>query len=63
DEPVVDVVFLCAYRDGEARIFDPDEVAAIHWMSAEEVQDDPTAPVWTKRDTQAAEAKRLKLGW
>jgi 8-oxo-dGTP diphosphatase len=63
DEPVVDVVFLCAFAGGEPRIVDPDEVSAIRWMNAQEVQDDPDAPIWTKRDVQAAEAKRLQLGW
>jgi 8-oxo-dGTP diphosphatase len=62
-EPVVDVIFLCAFSGGEAKVIDPDEVAAIRWMSAQEVQDDPDAPIWTKQDVQAAEAKRLKLGW
>ncbi|MEO8612209.1 MAG: NUDIX domain-containing protein [Chloroflexota bacterium] len=63
NEPVVDVIFLCAFAGGEPRIVDPDEVAAIRWMSAQEVQDDPDAPIWTKQDVQAAEMKRLKLGW
>jgi 8-oxo-dGTP diphosphatase len=62
-EPVVDVIFLCAFAAGEPRIIDPDEVAAIRWMSAQEVQNDPDAPMWTKQDVQAAEEKRLKLGW
>jgi 8-oxo-dGTP diphosphatase len=63
EEPVMDVIFLCVYAGGEPRIVDPDEVAAIHWMSAQEAQDDPDAPIWTKEDVQAVEVKRLKLGW
>jgi 8-oxo-dGTP diphosphatase len=62
-QPVVDVIFLCAFAGGEPRIVDPDEVAVIRWMSAQDVQDDPDAPIWTKQDVQAAELKRLKLGW
>jgi 8-oxo-dGTP diphosphatase len=63
EEPVVDVVFLCAYVGGEPQIFDPDEVASIHWMSAQAVQDNADAPIWTKKAVANAEAKRLQLGW
>jgi 8-oxo-dGTP diphosphatase len=62
-EPVVDVVFLCVFADGEPRIVSPEEVESIHWMSAEAVENDPDVPIWTKRSVSAAEVKRLKLGW
>lgn len=35
--PVVDVLFMGEYREGEPRITDLDEVADIRWMTADEV--------------------------
>ena len=60
-DPVVDIVFLCAYVSGEPRILDPAEVAAVTWMSLDEVLDHPNAPAWTKESLVLAEAERLSL--
>ena len=43
--PVVDVLFLGEYEDGEPEITDPDEVAEIRWMTMEEIlAHDKTSP-------------------
>jgi len=56
-EPVVDIVFLCRYKSGTPKIFDKGEVAAIHWMTAEDLLADDSIPPWIKRSVQSAEQK------
>ena len=60
-EPVVDIVFLCGYKEGEPAITQPDEVAEFRWMSAREVYRHPKAPPWTRRSIEKAEAVRSDL--
>ncbi len=62
-DPVVDVVFLCRYHSGEAVVGDPDEVAAVHWMTAEEIIQHPKTPPWTRQSIELAEKKRIAKGW
>jgi len=57
-EPVVDVVFLCEHKCGQARPVDP-EVEAVHWMTAEEVMEEEKAPGYLKDTIRLAEAIRL----
>ena len=40
------------------RIAAPDEVAAIEWLTAAEVLDNPKAPPWTRLSIEAAERWR-----
>jgi isochorismate pyruvate lyase len=61
--PCVDVVFLCRYQGGTARVGDPDEVAAVHWMTPDEIAKHPDMPPWTRRSIELAEKKRLAIGW
>ena len=61
--PVVDVAFLCQYQSGEAYAADPDEVAGVEWLTAEEIEAHPRTQPWTLETVLAAEALRLKLGW
>ncbi|MBM3240590.1 NUDIX domain-containing protein [Candidatus Poribacteria bacterium] len=62
-EPVVDIVFLCQYKGGTPRISDPGEVAAIQWMTAQEVFEHPKAPEWTRRSIERSEKKRIEKQW
>jgi 8-oxo-dGTP pyrophosphatase MutT (NUDIX family) len=62
-EPVVDVVFLCRWKSGEAIVADAAEVAAVHWMTAAEAIAHPETPPWTRLSLQIAEEKRLQRGW
>lgn len=55
------VVFLCEYRSGTPRIDDPGEVAAIHWMTAQDVLNHPDAPPWLKQSITRAERIRTRL--
>ena len=61
--PVVDSAFLCQYQGGEAYAADPDEVAGVEWLTAEEIAAHPRTQPWTLATVHAAEALRLKLGW
>jgi 8-oxo-dGTP diphosphatase len=61
-EPVVDVVFLCRYAGGTPMIADRGEVAAVQWMTAQEVLAHPQTPEWTRRSIELAERKRLARG-
>jgi len=60
---VVDVVFVCKYKSGEARPVDTNEVGQIYWMTCEEVVDNGKAPIWLKESIKKAEEVRLKAGW
>ena len=52
---VVDVVFLCFYKSGTPTIADPGEVAAIHWMTPDEIRSHPQVPPWTRHSIERAE--------
>lgn len=62
-DPVVDVVFLCRYKSGTPTIGDPGEVAAIHWMTAKEIDKHPKTPPWTRQSIELAEKKRIVRQW
>jgi 8-oxo-dGTP pyrophosphatase MutT (NUDIX family) len=62
-EPVVDIVFLCRYASGTPAIADPGEVAAIRWMTPEQILADPAIPPWTRHSIERAERTRLAKGW
>ena len=57
--PVVDVLFLGAYRTGEPAITEPDEVADIRWMTAAEILAHESTPPWLRSDIELVEAARL----
>lgn len=59
-DPVVDTVFLCDYKGGDAGIGDPDEIAEVLWLTAAEVAAHPKAPPWTRQSVEKAE--RLRCG-
>jgi len=63
NKSVVDVVFLCRWIMGEPIIRDSDEVAAIRWMTANEILTNPDAPEWTRSSVRRAEKMRNLLGW
>jgi 8-oxo-dGTP diphosphatase len=55
---VVDIVFLTRYAGGEPIISDPGEVAAIQWMSVDEILADPRCPPWIEASLRRVEAGR-----
>ena len=60
-ERVVDLVFLCSCEEGEAIIGDPEEVAEVHWLTAQEVYAHPKTPPWIRQSIEKAERVRLGL--
>jgi 8-oxo-dGTP diphosphatase len=60
---VLDVVMLCRHRSGDGFPAAPDEVAAVAWMTAEEVLMDGRTQAWTAASMRLVEAKRRALGW
>jgi 8-oxo-dGTP diphosphatase len=59
---VVNVVFLCQHEAGEGRAAS-EEVAAAHWLTAEEVANHPDVPSYTRQQVELAEGQRRMLGW
>jgi 8-oxo-dGTP diphosphatase len=52
---VIDVVFLCEYLSGESYAKSEDEVAAVMWMSTQEVVENPHSPDYLKENIKQAE--------
>ena len=61
--PVVDIVFLSRYVSGTPTISDPGEVAALRWMTSEEILSDGACPPWMAPSLTLVERKRQTLGW
>jgi 8-oxo-dGTP diphosphatase len=55
---VINIVFLCEWEEGEPYPKSPDEVDAIYWMTAEEVQNHPEAPPWLVDSVKEADIQR-----
>lgn len=62
-EAVVDAVFLCRWSSGEATSRNPEEVADIRWLTANEILTNPDTPDWTRNSVRRAEKMRNMLGW
>ena len=58
-EPVVDIVFLCKCEEGRPMITQPEEVAELHWLTAQEVYGHPKTPPWIRQSIEKAEVMRL----
>lgn len=56
DTPVVDVVTRCAYAGGEARTREPEEVAAVHWLTPDAITEHEDCPSYLAADLEAVEA-------
>ena len=58
--PVVDVLFLGEYKEGEPEITDPDEVAEIRWMTMEEILAHDKTPPRLRYSLDRVEALRRR---
>ncbi len=62
-DPVIDIVFLCRYQSGTPHTASPAEVADVRWMTLQQILAHPKTSPWTRRSVEAAERKRIELGW
>lgn len=60
--PVVDVLFLGEYVEGEPRISDPGEVAEIRWMTADEILATDEIRPWLREAINLLVARREETG-
>ena len=60
--PVVDLLFLGVYAEGEPQITDPGEVAAIRWLTTDEILAHEKAPPGLKHSIDIIEAHREETG-
>jgi ADP-ribose pyrophosphatase YjhB (NUDIX family) len=58
-KPVINIVFLCQYKEGEPTAIDPKEVSSVVWLNYEEVKENMDIQPWTKDSLRAAEQVRL----
>ncbi len=57
--PVVNVVFLCKYKSGDARVQDPNEIEEVYWMTLDEIIKEPKTISNIKEILKIAVEKRL----
>jgi 8-oxo-dGTP diphosphatase len=55
---VLDVVLLCEYESGEPTALDPDEVAAISWLTLDEILRHDSTPDWIAESMKRADQLR-----
>lgn len=58
---VIDIVFLAEFAGGEPRAILPDEVAAVHWMTLDEIIAHPKTPEWINQSMKIVEKMRLAM--
>lgn len=54
----VNVVTLCEYAGGDARVRDPAEVAAVRWLSYDAIRGDESVPAFTGEAAERVESHR-----
>lgn len=59
-DAVVNVVFLCKYKEGEAYPKSEEEVDSVYWLTAEEILAHPNAPEYLKESIMIAEKLHRK---
>lgn len=57
ETPVLNVVTRCEYAGGEAVAREPEEVASVHWLSADGIRNHPDAPPYLESDVDALAAE------
>ena len=60
-QAIIMVYFLCHYASGTPRIADPDEIAAVEWLTADQIINDPRCSPWLPTVLTHAEQRRLAL--
>lgn len=52
---VVDIVFLCDHKSGEAFAKSPDEVDSVFWMTTKQILENSTIPIYLKENIKLAD--------
>lgn len=52
---VIDIVFLCQFKEGEPYPKSPEEVESVHWLTTEEILNHPKSPIWLIDSIKAAD--------
>jgi 8-oxo-dGTP diphosphatase len=52
---VINIVFLCRYESGEAKVIDSYEAAEVMWMTTEDILSDSAIEIWPKNSIHLAE--------
>lgn len=60
-EPVIDIIFLCEYKQGEATPLDTNEVTTAEWLDMAGINLNGSIKPWTKRFLKLAEETRNKI--
>lgn len=60
NEPIVDIVFVCEHKNGEAQAVDENEVAEIFWMRAIDIILSKEIPYFVKETIEKAEMVRIE---
>lgn len=56
--PCLNIVTRCEYLSGTASPKEPEEVAAVRWLSTDEIFDHDAAPEFLERDIERLETHR-----
>lgn len=57
-KPVIDIVFLCKYKQGEPKVLCPDELSKVEWITLDGIISNPLIPSWTKESIEKADQAR-----
>lgn len=60
-EKVIDIIFVCKYKSGDAKAISKDEVDNVKWMKIEEILENKLSPIWLKNSIKKAENFRLDI--
>ena len=61
---VVDIVFLCEYKSGQAKALDPNELDGVEWLTLDEVLSNKDIGEYTKEALKiAAHMRNAREGW
>ncbi|QFT89781.1 nucleoside triphosphate pyrophosphohydrolase [Bacillus sp. THAF10] len=58
---VVDIIFLCEWKEGEPYPKSEDEVDAVFWMKTEELLSNPQIEIWLREGLIAAEKLKFRV--
>ena len=61
--PCINVVFVCRHGGGTPERREPEEVAALHWLTADAAVETENCPPWIAAYVRRIEARREALGW